>query len=187
MKESVFMNMGWGVAVALLLCFALYYHYSPGVVKTVAYVDIDRVLNESAIKQQSDNRIISLKQKLFSLAHEAEKQYRLLPEDKRNEASLYDASLIKLIWTKELGYIKRKNIEAINQQIKETLSKRYSMVLTGAVVTFANQQVDVTDEVTVALENKIIDYGDLPDFTVKTLSEKDINSSNSPVGKKTAR
>ncbi|HAS1172446.1 hypothetical protein [Enterobacter hormaechei] len=178
MKKKFFMCMGWVTAFAFMISAALYDKYYHREEQNIAFVDINRILNESTIKKQSNSRVVFLKQKLFALADEAEKQYRLLSEGESKKSSSYDAALIKRIWDKELAHIKETNIAVINKQIQNEFSHRYSIVLTGSMVTFADKKVDITDDVILSLESKRIDYGDLPDLSVKALSDEDIKRRN---------
>lgn len=169
--------MGVGAAIVLLLSGIFYNKHHSHKVLNIAFIDIERVLNDSSIKQQRNDRMTLLKQQLITLADEAEKQYRLLPEEERKKLISYDSMLIKNIWDMELAYVKNKNIEAINKEIQERLSHHYSIVLTGTMVTFADKKFDITDDIIMYLERKRIDYGDLPNLVVRKLSEEDIKRS----------
>ncbi|MCU6180281.1 hypothetical protein [Enterobacter roggenkampii] len=177
MKKNT-IHIGLGAAIVLLLSGIIYNKYYSHRVLNIAFIDIERVLNESSIKQQRNDRLMLLKQQLIILADKAEKQYRLLPEEERKKIISNDSMLIKNIWDTELAYVKNKNIEAINKEIRERFSHHYPIVLTGAMVTFADKKYDITDDIILYLESKRIDYGDLPNLVVRKLSEENIKRSS---------
>lgn len=178
MKKNIFMYMGWVAAFALMISASLYDRYYHRKEQNIAFIDFNRIMNESTIKQQSKNRVILLKKKFLLLADEVEKQYRFLSEEQRKKAISYDAALIKRIWNKELELIKDTNVKIVNKQIQDEFSHRYSIVLTGPMVTFAEKEIDITDDVILSLKSKRIDYGELPGLSIKTLSAEDIKRSN---------
>ncbi|HDF2330306.1 TPA: OmpH family outer membrane protein [Morganella morganii] len=137
----------------------------------VVYINIERVINESAAGTQALMHLDAVKKTLESGAAEAEKNYVGMTDKDAQQARTADAQLINNQWMAEQAGARGRVMDAIKKEVASLRAQKgYSIVIGGSQVIDVSKESDISDEVIKALEGKKIEFASLPVFT--TINDK---------------
>lgn len=132
----------------------------------VVYINIERVINESAAGTQALTHLDTVRKVLESGAAEAEKNYTGMTDKEAQQARTADAQLINHQWMAEQAGARDRVMDAIKKEVASLRKQEgYRIVMDGSQVIDASEESDISDKVIKALEGKKIEFASLPVFT----------------------
>lgn len=139
----------------------------------VVTVNIDRVIEKSPLSQQEQKRLEEVRNILLKINTEAEKNYKNIEQSKLAKVKRADAQTINGLWVLQRQAIRKSVLDEVRNVVYEIrLKEGYKIVIDKSTVINAEESTDITDEVIDMLENAKVDFGPLPQLTIKSLAKQ---------------
>lgn len=140
--------------------------------KGVAYVSYKKVMKDSTILHQENQR----SEKMLTLAQEAaqkkQQKYYTLPEPLRREIREIDNVNKTNRLRSEQSHARQISQKVIAEAVeKYRIEHRYSVVFNKDIVLNASEGRDISDEIIAKLQGVDVEYGELPSFEESALSQ----------------
>lgn len=139
--------------------------------KKIALINIAKVLNESQVGVLERERLSEVKNILMNAEQTAMQIYEAMSELDRQRNSAVDMANINQSWQIEQRNARSISVGAIIHEVDNyRISKGLDMILNQDFALSAELEYDVTSDFIEVLKDINIDYGNLPNFSVKRKS-----------------
>lgn len=139
--------------------------------KKVKFVNIERVMQESGLGQQQQERLKAVNEKLQHGLKMAQANGMMLPEDQRQKAMLADQQMLNMEWQKEQNKSNAAVLKAIAEASEQFRKENNLLAIMPATLAY-DPQADITNEIIAKLKTTVVDFGALPDIGTKAAGKQ---------------
>lgn len=151
--------------------------------KTV-FINVAQIVQDSGVGKQEAVRNEQVKQVLLDAQRAAKEAYRSLPEKEATQKEAADAALINQVWQGEQRHARTQSLRAVAAAAERYRSEHnLELILVSDQVMAAESKNDVSKGVTAALKKVTVDYGKLPEVTIK---DAEADKANGPARQESA-
>lgn len=136
--------------------------------KAVKFINIDRVMQESGLAEQQQQRLKTVNETLQSGLKMSQQNTASLTEEKRQKALLADQQLLNLEWQREQKKARTVVLKAITDTA-EAWRKEHNLLAIFPVqsVLASDPEADISEEIVKRLKDQEVDFGSLPTIAAK--------------------
>ncbi|MEA1062952.1 OmpH family outer membrane protein [Erwinia sp. HR93] len=138
----------------------------------VVYIDVAKAIIDSPLATQEKARLDQVRKILINAGDDAAKNYKGMDKNKAEQARVADTEVLNRQWVLEQratrGIVLKKLESAINDLRQK---KKYAIIINRNAVLSAADGSDVTDEVVTLLKDTKLNFGKLPEISVKAKAE----------------
>ncbi|MTH46195.1 OmpH family outer membrane protein [Intestinirhabdus alba] len=141
----------------------------------IATVDINGLLANSPLAQQEQKRLEEVKKILLQANLQAQEKYKDVTDRRRTqEAQQADTKTINMLWTMQQKAAREAVMDEVRSVINEIQQKEgYAVVIDKTNVVAAEVNVEITNKALVLLKDVKVDFGPLPQITIKAIPPQD--------------
>jgi Skp family chaperone for outer membrane proteins len=138
------------------------------VTQNVAYINMGEVLSQSSIGKQEASHTDQVKAILQKAEKDAENTYKTMPTEQVEKSRSADATIINRQWVAEQRQARAESLKAVVKVVEAyRSSKKISLVLDSSNLVAASKESDITKEIIGELKDVKVDYGKLPEISIK--------------------
>lgn len=146
----------------------------------IAYVDVTKVINNSAVGKQEAEHNNDVKNVILKAEADATEKYKSMTTLQQQKNREVDNQILNQLWMAEQQHSREVSIKAISDEAEKfRVSKGLDYVINSAFVLAAKEDANVTDELIKQLEQKKVAYGDLPKISVANAGSDSSNPGDS--------
>lgn len=135
----------------------------------IAYVNIVKIINESSVGVQEQERLNKVKEILVAAELTAQQIYTTMSEEDIQKNRAIDIANINQSWQIEQQNARSVSLKTIVDEVERyRQSKSLDMILSCEFVVSADPVFDVSAEIIERLKEVSIEYGEMPGFTVNS-------------------
>lgn len=139
----------------------------------IAFVNMDKVLNESGLMAHEQAHLEQVKEALEAGAKLAESRYNELDKEKVDAARQGDAQILNIQWQSEQVSARNAVAKLVKEQAKVLLTeKKLTAILPQESALVINEKNDVSDDLIKKLQAKTISFGELPQISIKKVESE---------------
>lgn len=133
----------------------------------IAYIDIDKVIKESSLTEQEENRNQEVKNVLVNADAGAKEKYKEMNSEQLQKSSAADAMILNQVWIAEQQHTREMTIMAIKDEAESYRAEHnLDYVINSVSLLSAQKKNDITQAIIKKIESKEINYGELPKISV---------------------
>lgn len=137
--------------------------------KKIAYVNIVKIINESSVGVQEQERLNKVKEMLVAAELTAQQIYTTMSEEDIQKNRAIDIANINQSWQIEQQNARSVSLKTIVDEVERyRQSKNLDMILSCEFVVSADPVFDVSAEIIERLKEVSVEYGEMPGFTVNS-------------------
>lgn len=135
--------------------------------KKIAYVNLAKIITESSVGVQEQERLNKVKEILVAAELAAQQIYTTMSEEDIQRNRAVDIANINQSWQIEQQNARSISLKTIVDEVDNyRKDKNLDMILNGEIVVSAESKFDVSEEIIERLKEVCIEYGEMPGFTV---------------------
>ena len=137
--------------------------------KAVRFINIDRVIEESGLAEQQQQRLKTVNETLQSGLKMSQQNAASFTENKRQKALLADQQLLNLEWQREQNKARAVVLKAVTDTA-EAWRKEHNLlaILPVQSVLASDPEADISEEIVKVLKGQPLAFGPLPEIAAKT-------------------
>ena len=153
----------------------------------IGFVDMEKVLNSSSVGKQETKHNQRVLEVLKTAQKEAQEAYSGMPEEQRKKSQLADAQILNNQWMVEQKHARVISLKAI-MTAAEGWRHRHQMVMIvdSRQVVAGDPEADVTKAIIAELATVKVDYGNLPQVSIKKAATPEVKSAEKELDPTTA-
>jgi len=138
----------------------------------VAFINMEEVLTQSPIGQQEVDHNAKVKTVLLQAENQAKETYQAMPEEQQQKSRAADATILNRQWMVEQNHARAESLKAITTAV-ETYRKSHNiaLVVDSRSLIAADKENDISKDIISQLKDVKVDYGKLPEISVKQAVE----------------
>lgn len=141
--------------------------------KDVTFVNINKVLSESVIQEQEQERNNLIKNILDKAQKDASKAYAEMTPEQQAKSKTSDAIILNRQLILEKRHSRNVSLQVITKAIEDYRKNNgISVVLNSDSVIAIDPAKDISSDIIKLLKDEKVSYGDLPKITIKNISKK---------------
>jgi Outer membrane protein (OmpH-like). len=139
-----------------------------GAGKAVAIVDMDKIFKESSIGKQEAEHNKAVRDILTQAKKDAENRYGEMSSEEQSKSRNADAAILNQQWNAELTAARTTSLKTILKAVEAyRQEKKMTMILDEHQVIAFDTNQDVTQSIIDNLKTIHVDYGKLPQVTMR--------------------
>jgi Skp family chaperone for outer membrane proteins len=143
------------------------------------FVNVEKVLVESGLVQQEQAHLKAVNENLHKGLQLAEQSYAKLPADKVEAARQADKNVIEQQWKGQQNAARRVVMKALKTASDSyRTEKKIAVIMPMQSAVSVAPELDVTADLTEKLKAAKVDFGKVPEITLKTAQEPGVKTGS---------
>lgn len=139
----------------------------------VAFINMEEVLTQSPVGRQEMERNAKVKAVLLQAENQAKDAYQAMSEAQQQKSRTADATVLNRQWVAEQNHARAQSVTAITNAVEAyRKSHNIAVVVDSRSLIAAAKENDISKDIISQLKEVKVDYGRLPEISVKKAAEK---------------
>ena len=139
----------------------------------VAFINMEEVLTQSPVGRQEMERNAKVKAVLLQAENQAKDAYQAMSEAQQEKSRTADATVLNRQWVAEQNHARAQSVTAITNAVEAyRKSHKIAVVVDSRSLIAAAKENDISKDIISQLKEVKVDYGRLPEISVKKAAEK---------------
>lgn len=138
----------------------------------IAFIDLSKAFSTSEIASQEKERIDKIIKSMHDVMDKSESEYDKFPQEQAEEARKADAVNMGIVLEQSKHLARLSSLKVIQEETEKMRKEgSYSAIFLRSSTVSVDEEMDMTKALVQRLKGLKVDYGAMPVFTVKEISE----------------